>query len=61
MRGRILSVYHTAFRGSMPLGNLAAGFLAGKFGAPAVVATNGALLVVIAVWYLARDNQIKRL
>ena len=34
MRGRIMSVYNTAFRGAIPLGNLAAGSIANHFGAP---------------------------
>jgi len=61
MRGRILSVYHTAFRGAMPLGNLAAGSLANRLGAPVVIAANGVLLAIIAVWYLLREQQIKNL
>ena len=61
MRGRILSVYHTAFRGAMPLGNLAAGSLANKFGAPRVIAANGVILFFIALVYLIRDKQVTRL
>ena len=61
MRGRILSVYHTAFRGAMPLGNLAAGSLANKFGAPRMIAANGVILFFIALVYLLRDKQVTRL
>ena len=61
MRGRILSVYHTAFRGAMPLGNLAAGSLANKFGAPLVIAANGVILFFIALVYLIRDKRVTRL
>ncbi len=35
LRGRILSIYGLAFRGGMPLGSLAAGWLIGRAGAPA--------------------------
>ena len=61
MRGRILSVYHTAFRGAMPLGNLAAGSLASRFGAPLVVSVNAVILLVVAGWYLVKDKQVVRL
>jgi predicted MFS family arabinose efflux permease len=61
MRGRIMSVYHTAFRGAMPLGNLAAGSLASRFGAPLVVSVNAVLLILIAGWYLLKDKQVSRL
>ncbi len=61
LRGRIMSVQNTAFRGAMPLGNLAAGSLAGHLGAPLIVALNGAALGVIAVWYLLRGKSVTRL
>src|SRR6185295_14069998 len=37
LRGRVLSIYGLAFRGGMPLGSLAAGFLVRGFGAPRVI------------------------
>ncbi len=61
MRGRIMSVQNTAFRGAMPLGNLAAGSLASRFGAPLIVVVNGALLGIIALGYLARNKAVKEL
>jgi predicted MFS family arabinose efflux permease len=61
MRGRIMSVYHTAFRGAMPLGNLAIGALASQIGAAAAVSASGVLLVLVAVWYLLRDKQVTQL
>lgn len=61
MRGRIMSVYNTAFRGAMPLGNLVTGSLASRFGAPLVIALNGGVLALIAGWYLLRDKQVTRL
>ena len=32
MRGRVMSIYMLAFRGGMPLGSLASGYLASQFG-----------------------------
>ena len=50
MRGRVMSVYNVAFRGGMPIGNLVTGWLVPMFTAPAVLAVNGVLLVVLG-WY----------
>jgi predicted MFS family arabinose efflux permease len=61
MRGRIMSVYHTAFRGAMPLGNLVAGSLASRLGAPLVVSVNAVILLIVTGWYLLKDKQVIRL
>jgi predicted MFS family arabinose efflux permease len=52
MRGRVMSVYNCAFRGGMPLGNLVSGWLVPVFTAPMVVGINGALLVLVALYFL---------
>jgi predicted MFS family arabinose efflux permease len=52
MRGRVMSIYMVAFRGGMPLGSLVSGYLATSLGAPAVIAINGVLLVVVAGYFL---------
>lgn len=54
LRGRVVSVYSLAFRGAMPLGNLAAGTLSAAFGAPAVLIGNGVVLVLMGTIVLAR-------
>jgi uncharacterized membrane protein YfcA len=41
-----------AFRGGMPLGSLASGFFASRIGTPQVIAINGILLVVVAIYFL---------
>ncbi|HYN43748.1 MAG TPA: MFS transporter, partial [Thermoanaerobaculia bacterium] len=46
LRGRVISIYGLAFRGGMPLGNLAAGAAAAAAGAPAVLVACGVALVV---------------
>jgi MFS family permease len=51
LRGRVASFYTLAFLGVTPLGNLAAGALAGVFGTPFTFALNGVLAVLAAVWY----------
>ena len=51
LRGRIAAFYTLAFLGVAPLGNLAAGAIAGAFGVPFTFALNGVLAVVAALWY----------
>ena len=52
LRGRVVSVYSLAFRGAMPLGNLAAGFAASLVHAPAVLVANGAVLLTVGATVL---------
>ena len=59
MRGRIMSVYNTAFRGSMSLGPLAAGAIASKHGAPLTVSIYGAALVTVAVLFLIKNKHVR--
>jgi MFS family permease len=61
MRGRVMSIYLLAFRGGMPLGSLASGYLASTFSAPAVLVVNGALLVAVAVYFLARSHGVREI
>ena len=41
-----------ALRGGGPIGGLVAGALADRFSAPSVMAVNGAILAVVAAWFL---------
>jgi MFS family permease len=61
MRGRVMSIYLLAFRGGMPLGSLASGYLAAVFSAPAVLLVNGTLLVTVAVYFLIRSHGVREL
>jgi len=56
MRGRVMSIYMLAFRGGMPLGSLVSGYLATWIGAPMVISINGALLVLVAIYFLLRSH-----
>src|SRR5439155_863633 len=58
MRGRVMSIYMLAFRGGMPLGSLVSGWLATFLGAPLVIGINGALLVVVAIYFLSRNHGV---
>ena len=61
MRGRVMSIYMVAFRGGMPLGSLASGYLATFISAPLVLEINGILLVVVAVYFLIRSHGIREI
>jgi predicted MFS family arabinose efflux permease len=61
MRGRVMSVYNVAFRGGMPLGSLATGWLVPMFTAPRVLAVNGLLLVGIGCYYLLVHRRVAAL
>jgi predicted MFS family arabinose efflux permease len=61
MRGRVMSVYNCAFRGGMPMGNLVSGWLVPLFTAPAVLAVNGALLIMVALYFLLVQRRVAAL
>jgi MFS family permease len=61
MRGRVMSVYNVAFRGGMPLGNLATGWLVPIFTAPHVLAVNGLLLVALSGYFLLVQRRVAAL
>lgn len=61
MRGRVMSLYNFAFRGGMPIGNLVSGWLVPVFTAPIVLGVNGALLVLVALYYLAVQRKVAAL
>jgi predicted MFS family arabinose efflux permease len=61
MRGRVMSVYNCAFRGGMPMGNLLTGWLVPMFSAPVVLGANGAVLVVLAAYFLLVQRRVAAL
>jgi MFS family permease len=61
MRGRVMSIYMLAFRGGMPLGSLVSGYLATFIDAPLVIAINGALLIVVAAYFLVRSHGVREI
>jgi predicted MFS family arabinose efflux permease len=61
MRGRVMSVYNVAFRGGMPMGNLATGWVVPMFTAPTVLAVNGLLLLILGVYFLFVQRRVASL
>ena len=61
LRGRVLSIYLVAFRGGMPLGSLVSGYFISRSSAPLVVAVNGVLLALVAIYFLVRNRGVREL
>ncbi len=61
MRGRVMSVYNVAFRGGMPIGSVICGYLIEKSSVPFVMAGNGLLLVVLALYFLFIQKKLAKL
>ena len=61
VRARVMSVYNFAFRGGMPMGNLLAGKLVPIFSAPSVLAANGMMLMVVALYFLVVHRRVAAL
>ena len=61
MRGRVMSVYNVAFRGGMPIGNLAMGALIPIFGVSPSVACSGSLLAALALYFLLMNRKVAAL
>jgi predicted MFS family arabinose efflux permease len=61
MRGRVMSVYNFAFRGGMPMGNFASGVLVKALPMPPVLAADGLLLVLIAIYYFVGRRDVAAL
>jgi MFS family permease len=61
MRGRVVSIYMVAFRGGMPLGSLWGGYAASLTSAPYVLAINGGLVSLVAVYFLVRSHGVREL
>jgi MFS family permease len=61
LRGRVVSIYMVAFRGGMPLGSLASGTAASIWGAPIVLAVNGALVSLVALYFLTKSHGVREL
>jgi len=61
MRGRVMSIYMVAFRGGMPLGSLAGGWVATLTTASTVLTVNGVLLSAVAAWFLLKSHGVREL
>lgn len=60
MRGRVMSLFMTAFLGAAPLGSLAAGALADRFGAPHTLLLGGIACLAAAAWFARILPELRR-
>jgi MFS family permease len=60
-RGRIMSLYAMAFQGMVPFGNLMAGSLASRIGAPNTETVAGLCCVAAAVFFMRKLPAIRRI
>lgn len=56
MRGRVMSMFILSFVGTMPIGNLIAGVVSHRFGAPVALAVGG-LAIILYVTIVAISNE----
>jgi predicted MFS family arabinose efflux permease len=61
MRGRVMSVFNVAFRGGMPIGAIIIGAIIARTSAPPVIAVNGVLIVLLAIYLLFVHRRIAEL
>ena len=61
LRGRVVSIYNVAFRGGMPLGNLATGFVARAWSPQEALLANGVLLALVGLYFLIGQREVRRL
>jgi MFS family permease len=61
MRGRVMSIYATAFLGFAPIGSLTAGSLAGTIGAPHTIAMMAAIALVASAILYFRSEDLQNL
>ena len=61
LRGRVVSIYMVAFRGGMPLGSLASGFAATFVPIPVVLAINGLLVSLVAIYFFVKSHGVREL
>lgn len=61
MRGRVMSVYNVAFRGGMPFGEIATGWLVPIWTAPTVLTINGIALFSLGAYFLFVHRRVAEL
>ena len=61
MRGRVMSVYMMSFRGGMPFGEIATGWLVPIWTAPTVLTINGIALLSLGAYFLSVQRRVAEL
>lgn len=61
MRGRVMSMFILSFIGAMPLGNLLAGAVSHRYGAPFTLAAGGLCIIVYITVVAIRNRRLRQL
>ncbi|MFN2441472.1 MAG: MFS transporter [Thermoanaerobaculia bacterium] len=61
MRGRVMSIFMLAFRGGVPLGSLAAGWAAERWGVTTALGINAVLMLIVGLTFLFGPNRIREI
>ena len=61
MRGRVMSMFILSFIGTMPIGNLLAGAVSHRYGAPLTLAGGGVCIVIYVVVVAIRNQALRQL
>ena len=61
MRGRVISMFILSFMGTMPFGNIIAGWASHRFGAPHTLAFGGMVVMVVAVLMAIFNRRLRQL
>lgn len=61
MRGRVMSMFILSFVGTMPVGNLLAGVVAERYGAPLTLAGGGVCIVLYVALVAVRNRRLREL
>ena len=61
MRGRVMSIFNLALRGGGPVGSVIAGALIRQFHAPVVIASAGALMLCLGLFFLTVNRRVAAL
>jgi MFS family permease len=61
MRGRVMSMFILSFIGAMPIGNLLAGTVAHKYGAPFALAGGGVCIIIYVTIVTLRNERLREL
>ena len=61
MRGRVMSMFILSFIGAMPIGNLLAGAVSHKYGAPRTLAAGGVCIILYVTVVAVRNKRLRNL